>query len=100
MAAATMMACQPQKWTAPSSVGGDARLQQALDRVVDAREDHVAHEREDHRVGVQRAQPAEGEVRRDVRPVVGELEGDERRPASRRPQTMDAHTKFRVISSL
>jgi hypothetical protein len=36
-----------------------ARLQQALRGVVDAREHHVADEREDHRVGVQRAQAAE-----------------------------------------
>ena len=42
------------------------RLEQALRRVVDAGEDRVAGEREDHRVRVQRAQPAEGEPWRDV----------------------------------
>ena len=63
IAAATMIACQPQKWIFESMSDAHARLQEALRRVVDAREDHVADEREDDRVGVQRAEPAEREVR-------------------------------------
>ena len=47
-------------------VAPQARLQQALDRVVDPAEDHAAHEGEDRRVRVQRAQPAERQVRRHV----------------------------------
>jgi len=41
-------------------------LEQPLHRVVAAREDHVPHEGEDHRVGVQRPQPPEGEPGRHV----------------------------------
>ncbi len=40
-------------------VAGHAGLQQALGRVVDAAEHHVAHEGEDGRVGVQRSESAE-----------------------------------------
>ena len=54
-----------------------ARLHQALRRVVDAGEHHVADEREDDRVGVQRAQAPEGQVRRQVRLPEGELQRDE-----------------------
>ena len=44
-------------------VAEEPRLQQPLHRVVGAAEDHVADEREDHRVRVERPEPAEGEVR-------------------------------------
>ena len=47
-------------------VAEEARLQQPLHRVVGAAEDDVAAEREDDGVRVQRAEPAEGEVRRQV----------------------------------
>ena len=52
-----------------------ARLEQPLRRVVDRREHAVAGEREDDRVRVQRSQPAKGEVRADVQPRCGELQG-------------------------
>ena len=55
-----------------------ARLQQALRRVVDAREHHVADEREDDGVGVQRAQAAEGQPRQpEVRLPERQLRGDD-----------------------
>ena len=78
IAAATMIACQPQKWMRESTSRRHARLQQALRRVVDAGEAHVADEREDHRVGVQRAQPAEaGPGEAEVGRPQGELERDD-----------------------
>ncbi len=55
-----------------------ALLGEALRRIVDPREDHVADEREDDRVRVQRAQPAEGEVGPDVGFRERELKRDER----------------------
>ena len=48
-------------------VRGGARLAQALGGIVNAGEHHVAHEGEDHRVGVQRAQPTEGEIGNPLR---------------------------------
>ena len=39
---------------------GESGLQEPLRGVVDTREHHVPHEREDHRVGVQRAQSPKG----------------------------------------
>ena len=53
-------------------------LHQALRRVVDAGEHHVADEGEDDRVGVQRPQPAEGQPRQvEVDPPEVELTGDQ-----------------------
>ena len=49
-------------------VAEEPRLQQPLHRVVGAGEDDVAAEGEDDGVGVQRPEPAEGEVRRQVQP--------------------------------
>jgi hypothetical protein len=73
IAAATMIACQPPE-VEPRQPRDRPRLQEPLRRVIDRREDRVAREREDHRVRVQRAQPAEREVRRDVEAGQRELE--------------------------
>ena len=57
---------------------GEPRLQQALAGVVDAGEHHVPHEREDGRVGVQRAEPPEGGVgQAEVERGEGQLQGDD-----------------------
>ena len=52
-------------------------LEEPLRGVVDRREDRVAGEGEDHRIGVQRPQPPEGEPLADVEPRVGELQRDD-----------------------
>jgi hypothetical protein len=56
-------------------VARHAGAQQPLGRVVDAGEDHVAHEREDDRVGVQGPEPAEGQLGQDVGRRQDELDG-------------------------
>ena len=61
MAAATMIAFQPQKLNPAQLVAEHARLAQPLQRVVNAHEHAVADEGEDHGVGMHRAQPAEGD---------------------------------------
>ncbi len=54
------------------------RLDQALRRIVDAGEHHVAHKGKDHRVGVQRPDPAPGEPRRvEIKLPEIELGGDQ-----------------------
>ena len=47
---------------AGEQIAGEAHLAEPLGGVVDPREHHVAHEGENHRVGMQRAQAAEGQV--------------------------------------
>ena len=47
-------------------VRGQPRLHQSLRRVVDAGEQHVAHERENHRVGVKRSQSSERQDGREI----------------------------------
>ena len=55
----------------------EPRLHEALRRVVDAGEDHVADEREDDGVRVERTEAAVGEPRVDVGLPVGELQRDD-----------------------
>ena len=101
-AAATMIACQPQKWNQLSASLNMPRLAQPLRRVVDAGEDRVAGEGEDRRVGVQRAQPAERQPRGgEVEGRVGQLQGDDHAdehaddaPQQGRP---DEHPDDRVV---
>jgi hypothetical protein len=54
-----------------------AGLQQALRRVVDAGEDHIADEGEDDGVGVQRAQTTERQFGQHIELREGELGGDD-----------------------
>ena len=78
MAAATMMSCQPQKWILESRSEAVRHLAEPLGGVVDAGEHHVADEGEDDRVGVQRAEAAEGGPGEfEVEEVPVELGGDE-----------------------
>jgi hypothetical protein len=63
---------------AAQQVRRHARLEQALAAVVDAGEDHVADEREDHGVGVQRAQATEAQVRSEVRLPERQLQRNQR----------------------
>jgi hypothetical protein len=59
-------------------VGEHPRLQQSLRRVVAAAEERVAREGEDHRVGVERAEPAERRDRQsEIEGGIGELQGDQ-----------------------
>ena len=77
-AASTMTACQPQNVNAASASGEQPDLAGALDDVVRRREQRAAAEREDHRVRVQRPQPAVGQPR-DVEVELGpqQLGGDD-----------------------
>ena len=61
MAASTMTGCQPQNVNAASRSREQPHVAGALHDVVGRREQRAAAEREDHRVGVQRPQPAVGQ---------------------------------------
>ena len=58
------------------SVAGEPRFHQALRRVVDAGEEHVAHERKDDRVRMEGSQAPKREPRWQIRLPSRELEGD------------------------
>jgi hypothetical protein len=78
MAAATITACQPQKVNLARPVEEQRRLVGALDDVVAGGEKRAAAEGKDHRIRVQRTQPAvaqPGNAQVQLRP--GQLGGDD-----------------------
>jgi 23S rRNA (cytosine1962-C5)-methyltransferase len=90
MAAATITACQPQKVNGGEPVAEQARVRGALHDVVRGGEQRRAAEGEDHRVGVQRPQPAVGEPgNAEVERGPQELRGDEH--ADRHPDHAPDH---------